>query len=92
MTQKLKASPYRLQMKWSDHLKDKAAKQKFEEDVHHYLAQPIFTRLRQILNQEKETLTRETDYDNPSWAHKQAHINGRLDEIDRILLLIGNFK
>lgn len=28
------------------------------------------------------------DYDNPSWSHKQAHLNGQLEELELILKLI----
>lgn len=30
-----------------------------------------------------------TDYDSPSWAHKQAHLNGQLEELELILSLIN---
>lgn len=62
------------------------------DNVGHFLNNIAFTRLREILNQRKNELTRHTDYDNPSWSHKQAHINGQLSEINQILNLIGDFK
>lgn len=67
-------------------------KTKLEEELRHYLTSWPFNRLREILNQEKEGLLRVTNYENPSWAYQQAHVNGRLQEIDRLLSLIGDFK
>jgi hypothetical protein len=29
-----------------------------------------------------------TDYDSPSWSHKQAHMNGRLEALQEIIQLI----
>lgn len=31
---------------------------------------------------------RESDYSDAAWAYKQAHINGRIEELDRILSLL----
>jgi hypothetical protein len=67
-------------------------KTKLEEELKHYLTSWPFNRLREILNQEKEGLLRVTNYENPAWAYQQAHVNGRLQEIDRFLSLIGDFK
>jgi hypothetical protein len=52
--------------------------------------------LRQIVREKIEAQQRTefslSSYDNPSWAHKQAHHNGRmqaLNEIDHLLNITG---
>ena len=80
---------------WAANLKDKKLKDVFLDETAFALTNSAqFIRLREILNQNKEYLlrTRTIDYDNPSWSHKQAHINGKLDQIEQLLTLIGNHK
>lgn len=36
----------------------------------------------------KEESVHSTDYDSPSWSHKQAHTNGRRDALRQVLDLI----
>lgn len=35
-----------------------------------------------------ESRTKSTDYDSPSWSHKQAHLNGRLEALREIASLL----
>lgn len=65
-------------------LKDipKEHQQKFKEDLGAFKGGPIFKRLQKILAEEEDNLSRSRTsidlYDSPSWAHKQAFINGQL--------------
>lgn len=53
-------------------------------------ARPILERLDRLLAADRAQLTstRRTDYDNPSWACKQAHYNGEIAQIDRVRRII----
>lgn len=46
--------------------------------------------LYDILEREKSDLlkSREADYADSAWAYKQAHVNGRLEQLDRLLQLL----
>ena len=77
-----------LPMRWLSNFKDDAERLKKETELNHYLNSWPFARLVEILHQEKETLTRSSDYDSPSWAYQQAHNNGRLQQIETILNMI----
>lgn len=47
--------------------------------------------LKEYLENKKETLSmREEDYDVAAWAFLQAHRNGRVEELDRLIKLIGS--
>lgn len=47
--------------------------------------------LKEYLTNKKDTLSmREEDYDVAAWAYLQAHRNGRIDELDRLIKLIGS--
>ncbi len=50
----------------------------------------LLDRLSQILYnmQVDKRTTVLGDYDSPSWSHKQAHLNGQLDMISKILDII----
>jgi len=81
-----------MQADWTHHLKDSTEKERFKK----YLAnnRTILERLSEILKQWEDELTAEelseTVYENPSWAAKQADINGYrrcLRHIQKILTL-----
>lgn len=49
----------------------------------------LFEQLVTILNSRRRELTKESyDYDNPSWAYKQAHVNGYKECLDWIESLL----
>lgn len=33
-------------------------------------------------------VVQETDYDSPSWSHKQAHLNGKIEALTLVLSLL----
>jgi hypothetical protein len=55
-----------------------------------------FKRLREILEQDKQRILSEeitrSNYDNPNWAYLQAHYNGQIKQIDRLLKLLTTHK
>lgn len=52
----------------------------------------VLGKLTEILQEELDALDRQeqfyTDYDNPSWSHKQAHRNGDRAALLRVLKLL----
>lgn len=49
----------------------------------------LFDELRTILDREEYSIARaESDYETPSWAYKQAHMNGMREMLSRIRTLI----
>jgi hypothetical protein len=46
-------------------------------------------RLRAIVSEwEREVSVTKSDYDSPSWSHKQAHLNGMAEVIARLQSLL----
>ena len=63
-----------------------------KEELKQYLlnCSRVFTLLKSMLQQryDREWGAKVADYDNPSWSHKQAHKNGRMDAIEEIYKLL----
>jgi hypothetical protein len=76
---------------WTAHLKAEA-KPSFESAVINTMESPVWHRLIDIIKQELSSLeastTNEAEYDNSSWAFKQAHKNGKRDALTTILKLM----
>lgn len=76
-------------------LKDipKANQDQFKEDLGSFKNGPIFNKLRSILSDEEDRLSRQRlsveIFDSPNWANKQAFVNGQLSAIRLIKELIG---
>jgi hypothetical protein len=53
-------------------------------------AAPAFNLMRKLLQDRKLAISpiREEDYEKGDWAAKQAHKNGRVNEIDHLLQMI----
>jgi hypothetical protein len=51
---------------------------------------PLFDRLKEMiqLRYDAGLASKDCDYDNASWSHKQAHINGKLEAYEEIFKLI----
>jgi hypothetical protein len=68
-----------LSTEWARHL-DGQDKQNFEDLVRNTVT--VLSRLRAILEDKEasvyKTEASESEYDNPAWAYKQAHLNGKL--------------
>lgn len=81
-----------LPIQWTANIvNNKEAKEAFEESV--LRNSDIINRLKDIILQREESLIRKSisssSYSsNPSWAYEQAHINGRLEEIQSIKQLL----
>lgn len=67
-----------LPLEWVKHLKSEEERKSFEEAVRHDTL--VLGRLLEILEEKVKDLDqKETSlsaYDSPSWAYKQAHMNG----------------
>ena len=54
-------------------------------------AAPALDVLRQIVEQRRETYAmKSSDYDVVAWPYYQAHRNGQMEELDRLIKLIGS--
>lgn len=78
---------------WTKHLPAKSDKDKFLKDLAHTLTHDkTIKRLRELLQEEhdkirQEELSRQA-YDNPAWPYLQAHFNGQIRQIERLLKLL----
>ena len=80
--------PQRIQSKWYLGSKTEEEKQKTKELV--LSSQKVLDILSKIvynmsIDGEK---VKSTDYDSPSWSHKQAHLNGRAEAFKDILNIL----
>jgi len=76
-----------LSLTWTKHLKGEEERQKLEQTIR--ASTTIVTRLQQILEDEERTLDKtSTDFENPSWAYRQAFILGQKDALRKIKDLI----
>jgi hypothetical protein len=68
----------RIPLDWIKHLADDAERKEFEAYIRNSGA--VLRRFRQLIEDKERTLLAEEttpgDYDNPSWAYKQADRNG----------------
>jgi hypothetical protein len=64
-----------------------------EEVMKNAAFNPVILRLIEILKDRKESIEakprNEDIYENPSWSHLQAHLNGRAQEIQYIIQLLS---
>jgi len=80
-----------LSVEWTEHLQnDKTAKDQLELAVRNSTV--ALVRLLEILEKKKASLERveanTTQYEHPSWSHKQAHLNGKRASLDEIITLL----
>lgn len=65
----------KVKLMWVSHIKDKDEKEAFRSRL--IAQQDIWERLEQIVMQKLEANSEDIkDYDCPSWAYRQAHVNG----------------
>jgi len=76
--------------KWTKHLKDTQKKKDFEQALRHDTL--VLGRLLELLREDLQSLeNKETSseaYECPSWAYKQADLNGAKRELKKIISLI----
>jgi len=79
-----------LSIEWTKHISDPKAKKDFEAAVRNSTL--ALGRLSDILKErESEAMkVKPRDYDNPSWAYKQADDNGYLRCLRELSLLINS--
>lgn len=73
---------------WTKHLKTKEEKENFESLLRNstIVASRLVTILREM---DESKVSRETDYDSPSWAYLQADQNGYRRAIQEVLKLFN---
>ena len=80
--------PPRIPMLWFSHLKDKQSQDSFKQGV--LGSRFVLDRLHEIVYNivKNEDSPATADYESPSWAYKQAHLNGRKAAFNEILTLL----
>lgn len=83
----------KVKLAWISHLKDKDDREAFKKRL--LSCSDVFERLEAILVDKLNSLEPDIkDYDSPSWAYRQAHINGMkevlFDLIDILPLTEGS--
>lgn len=75
-----------MKITWFNHLpKDK--QEGFKKQINS--SRDVLERLQQILEDKKTEVVLSTDYDNPSWAYKQADRNGYDRALTEVINLIN---
>jgi len=81
-----------LSIDWLKNLDTPEKKQSFALRIRSLQNDIVFMRLIEILKEKRASLLRGPssldEYDSPSWAHKQADINGQIRSINYVLELI----
>lgn len=75
-----------MKLTWVSHL-PKDQQEGFKKQINS--AQDILERLQQILEDKRTEVVLSTDYDNPSWAYKQADRNGYDRALTEVINLIN---
>lgn len=77
-----------MHLKWTEHLKDPKDRENFKQMV--LGSNKVLDRLREICynSVNSDDKIKETDYDSPSWSHKQAHKNGKIEAYREIIALL----
>lgn len=69
--------------KWTQHIHDEHEKEAFRKYVRN--SPELLDRLKTLIDEREKEITRselsEEIYDTPSWEHRQAHKNGRRQEL-----------
>lgn len=77
-----------IQTKWLEGLKDPSEREQFKQTV--IGSKKVLDKAREIVyNSIKEAeKVRISDYDSPSWSHKQADQNGYVRALREVMLLL----
>jgi hypothetical protein len=80
----------KLSADWTKHLRDSKEKKEFEAVVKSssFLLKRLFDILSEYENEIDKMEMKLDAYDSPSWACKQAHLNGRRQSLHRIKELV----
>lgn len=84
-----------LPLEWFKHLQSPAEKKELEQAIRHDTY--VLGRLLAIVDEKLENVSKSevsySDYENPSWAYKQAHLNGvkhGLTEVRKLLAFLNS--
>lgn len=73
---------------WTAHLKDPEQRAKLKKDLEKArFALDILSKIVYNIRESRSSVV-QTDYDSPSWSHKQAHKNGAIEVCDLLLDLL----
>jgi hypothetical protein len=73
---------------WTAHLKDPKEREEFKQILKN--SRTALDKLKKIvytIREDRDSVT-QRDYDNPSWAYKQAHNNGAIEMCDLLIDLL----
>ena len=77
-----------MQSVWHSHLKNEKEKKDFIEYVRN--SEKVLERLKDICEGiKREARASSLDYDNPSWAYRQAHSNGIEEAVDKVIKVLS---
>jgi hypothetical protein len=91
----MKTSPKSSNVKsiWIAHLKTEEEREEFKKTLStRRRGDPVYERILQLVTQRLEQIERVENtvdqYSDPSWSHKQAHLNGRRAELEVLFDLL----
>ena len=79
----------KLDIKWTSHIREENKKEDFEKYVRN--CKTVLERLFDILDEEEKSLlkVKVVDYESPSWAFRQAHLNGKMELLRQIKSILS---
>lgn len=79
---------------WTSHLKTKEEREAFEKIIKNTDKRVLDAIDKQLRNSLEQIVLDEglSGYDSPSWAYRQAHLNGYREGLNRALFLILDLK
>lgn len=79
----------RVSLKWVEHLKTEKEKQDFFDVLKNN--RYVLLRLKEVMEEDLKKLNSESlsDYKDPSWAFRQADVNGQKRQIRKVLDLLS---
>jgi hypothetical protein len=76
---------------WTQDVKDKEEKERFVKDVYTWINTAVGQKFLQIMERQLEATengeTKLATYESPSWAYRQAHLNGYRQHLLQVLAL-----
>lgn len=81
---------FRLPSAWTSHIRTEKEKADFVKGLSAATSTKVWDRLIELVNTRLDHIEKaEQDYNNPSWAYRQAHYNGYRQATKDILALIN---
>lgn len=77
-----------LDLVWFQGIKDEDSKNSFALKIRSLSNDPVIKKLIGILKAKEQSLHNPPDYDDASWSHKQADINGQVRSLRYVIELL----